>query len=131
MHRAARYMRPQPSAPPLQVWYNHLGVLHSASWADEFAHAARHLRSARYAALSWLFYALDALIHRGLFGEAFGQHVTHRGGEPIAAEHVWHVRRLMWKHTLTAPWRQGEAARRTLPTVGAPHAGMVLQAMSR
>ena len=80
----------------------------SKAWADEFAHAARHLRSARYAALSWLFYALDALIHRGLFGEAFGQHVTHRGGEPIAAEHVWHVRRLMWKHTLTAPWRQGD-----------------------
>lgn len=91
-----------------EVWHNHLGVLHSAAWADEFAHAARHLRSARYAALSWLFYALDALIHRGLFGEAFGQHVTHRGGEPIAAEHVWHVRRLMWKHTLTAPWRQGD-----------------------
>ena len=48
---------------------------------------------------SSLFYALDALAHRALGGEALSQHVTH---------HVWHVRRLMWKHTLTAPWRQGD-----------------------
>ena len=27
------------------IWHNHLGVLHSAAWADEFAFAAAHLRS--------------------------------------------------------------------------------------
>ena len=91
-----------------RTWFNHLGVLHSASWADEFAHAAVHLRSGVYAAIARAFYALDAMAHALLGAESLGQHVTHRGGRPIAAEHVWHVRRLMWKHMLIAPWQQGD-----------------------
>jgi len=91
-----------------QVWHNHLGVLHSAAWADEFAYAAQHLNSVRYALIAHLFYGLDALALMLVGAEALGQHVTHRGGEPIAAEHVWHARRLMWRHTVTTPWQQGD-----------------------
>lgn len=90
------------------VWHNHLSVLHSASWADEFAFAGAHLRSPKYALLSAAFYALDGFMHLVLGRESLGQHVAHSSGEPIPAADVWHVRRLLWKHTLVAPWRQGD-----------------------
>ena len=40
--------RPHPRSGE-RIWHNHLGVLHSAAWADEFAFAASHLRSVRHA----------------------------------------------------------------------------------
>lgn len=91
-----------------RIWFNHFGVLHSASWADEFAHAALHLDSAKYALLAHVFYALDWLMHTFIGSEALGQHVTHHGGVPFAPQHQWHARRLMWRHTLTKPWQQGD-----------------------
>ena len=61
----------------------------------------------RYALISWLFYVLDAFMHTVVGSEGLGQHVTHHGGDPITAAHLWHARRLMWKHTIVSPWRQG------------------------
>ena len=63
-----------------RIWHNHFAVLHSAAWADEFAFAAAHLRSKRYALIAQLFYALDTAMHLLQGAEALGQHVTHRGG---------------------------------------------------
>lgn len=91
-----------------RTWLNHLGVLHSAAWADEFAHAAVHLSSPTYVFVAYAFYALDWLSHALLGAEGVGQHVTHYGGRPISRAHVWHVRRLVWKHMLVAPWQQGD-----------------------
>ena len=99
--------RMHPSTGEL-IWHNHLSVLHSASWADEFAYAAHHLKSVPYALISYLFYALDALMHFAVGAEALGQHVTHRNGAPITSEHVWHARRLMWRHMSISPWQQGD-----------------------
>ena len=90
-----------------QIWHNHLSVLHSSSWADEFAKAAVHLQQGRYALLARLFYGLDYLMHALVGAESLGQHVTHHGGEPIDAKHAWHARRLMWRHMLVAPWQEG------------------------
>ena len=41
-----------------------------------------------------------------LGAEGLSQHVTHRDGGAIA--HTWHVRRLMWRHALVAPWQKGD-----------------------
>jgi len=95
-------------ATGLQTWFNHLGVIHSSASADEYAHAAVHLRSLKYVAIAYAFYALDALSHVLLGPESIGMHVTHFGGAPISRAHVWHVRRLVWKHMLVSPWQQGD-----------------------
>ena len=91
-----------------RVWHNHLAVLHSRSWADEFLHAAYVLRSARHAACALAFYLLDMASHALVGAEGLSQHVTHHGGSPIRSSHTWHVRRLIWRHSVLAPWVQGD-----------------------
>ena len=98
-----------------RTWFNHLGVLHSAAWADEFVFAAAHLDSFRYAAIAAAFYLLDAVAHGLLGPDALGQHVTHRGSRPIEPRHLWHVRRLVWRHTIVQPWQQAHFALPSLP----------------
>ena len=90
------------------IFHNHLATLHSRSWADEFLFASAHQYSLLNALYALYFYALDALSHLLLGAEGLAQHVTHKGGEPILSSHVWHARKLIWRHTLTQPWQQGD-----------------------
>ena len=99
--------RPHPTTGAT-IWHNHFAVLHSRAWADELAYVAARLSSARYALLSDLFYLYDGAIRLLLGADALGQHATHRGGEPIAPEHAWHIRRLLWRNMFIAPWKQGD-----------------------
>ncbi len=90
------------------VFHNHIGVIEATSHKAEYAFAALHQKSWKFAAMHHIMGLYHALSSYFIGEDELGLCATYGNGEPIPQEDIDHIRGQIWKHTLIRKHKLGD-----------------------